>query len=187
MLPVSFLRQTVANSMWVSTLSFKTFLSLFHAQNSSGETLGQNWTDKAWPEDLTLLYCGGGTNLSNSKILNFDRKTEERLLRSKWYCILYTDVHLDILWIRNSWFQNKNVSQRIFLTEILCLSLECVNVNIIFQIIGWTPAGTLNNMNLNIKQLSLNMVAEQQNIIFNLINSFCHCTVGPGRWKTWFE
>lgn len=76
------------------------------------------------------------------------------------------------------------IFQRIFFTEILCLSLECVNVNIIFQIIGRTPAGTLNNMNLNIKQLKLNIEADQQNIIFNLINSFCHCTEDPGRWKT---
>ena len=74
--------------------------------------------------------------------------------------------------------------QRDFLHKNPCLSLECVNVNIIFQIIGRTPAGTLNNMNLNIKQLQLNIEADQQNIIFNLINSFCHCTEDPGRWKT---
>ena len=92
--------------------------------------MGQNSTDKTWPEDLTLLYCGGGsgTNLSNSKILNFDRKTEERLLRSEWYCILYTDVHLDILCIRNSWFPNINGFTEKFLARnpvSLCRMCEC--------------------------------------------------------------
>ena len=55
--PFVFLRQTLANSMWVSTLSFKTFLSLFHAQNSSWKTLGQNWTDKTWPEPYRTWLC----------------------------------------------------------------------------------------------------------------------------------